>query len=365
MACCFTVINQRTSSDHSTVGTSTIFVQLFRFMVWLKVVGLVSPFSVSGRWTTSNTLSSNNIQATSATSATLYNNSSTISSYYNKPDEATATRSSRATTANSGTKTFIRLRTATLQDVEIISTMLASASLPTNDGGTSMTSWWNQNFHFLKAKSSYHKQLSKRLSATNEARKHLQSLKVSYDEHTKTSKQRYLWVSSSFRDQFKQAVNTYCEYLDNKEECYWHNHNYIILSPKEESLLQHIMIVAEEMNSKAVVGFVEVAMFVPKPSLEQQQHNYQPTIMNLVVSRLHRRRGIASRLLVSAIRYIRQHWNSSDSESIGLYVDKANTAAIALYQNHGFVKIRINTHHDVKNDDEERLYLERPLSLAL
>jgi ribosomal protein S18 acetylase RimI-like enzyme len=143
-------------------------------------------------------------------------------------------------------------------------------------------------------------------------------------------------------------------------------------------LLRHIMIVAEEMNSKEVVGFVEVAMFVPKPSLEQQQQNYQPTIMNLVVSKLHRRRGIASRLLVSVIRYIRQHWiltaaqqnvngvaTSSDSESIGLYVDKANTAAIALYQNHGFVKIRINTHHDVKNDDDERLYLERPLSLAL
>jgi ribosomal protein S18 acetylase RimI-like enzyme len=376
MVCCFTVISQR--CNHSTVGTTNIFVQIFRFMVWLKVVGLVSPFSVGERWTNSNTITSNSIQATSATSATLYSTSSTISSYYNKPDEATATGSSRTTTTNSGTKTIIRLRTATLQDVETISTMLASASLPTNDGGTSMTSWWNQNFHFLKAKSSYHKQISKRLRAIDEARKHLQSLKASNNEHNKISKQRYLWVSNSFRDLFKQAVNTYCEYLYNKEECYWHNHNYIILSSMEESLLQHTMIVAEEMNSKEVVGFVEVAMFVPRPSLEQQQQNYQPTVMNLAVSRLHRRRGVASRLIVSAIRYIRQHWilteaqqnvngvtTSSGSQSIGLYVNIANTAAIALYQNHGFVKIKVNTHHYFKNEDEERLYLERPMSLAL
>jgi ribosomal protein S18 acetylase RimI-like enzyme len=308
-----------------------------------------------------------NIQAITTANIGTLSKDHTGWSHYSQSNEATVDFGHRNVTTTSTTREWIRIRTAKLQDIDSISSMLAAASLQTNGCGPNKTPWWHQNIQFLQAKSSYHRQLSKRFRAIEEAKNHLKSFPSSNTLHNKHCKPRYLWVSNSFRDQLKQAVNTYCEYLCKQEECYWHSHNYDILSPEEESLLQHVLIVAEETNDENVIGFVEVAMFVPKPSLEpEQEQNYQPTVMNLVVSALHRRRGIASRLLGSSIRYIRQNWilpnarqnvnnglTSSSSQHIGLYVDKENIAALTLYQNHGFMKGR--------KTEEERLYLQRPI----
>jgi len=65
-----------------------------------------------------------------------------------------------------------------------------------------------------------------------------------------------------------------------------------------------------------------------------QYYYYSPAITNLAVSPKHRRRGIARRLLARAERYVKTQWGA---ESLGLYVEKTNTAALTLYQNCGFV----------------------------
>jgi len=348
----------------SCVSRCTIFL-IFRLLVCLKVDNHASSFPIGGSLV--DTINQS-IQAITTANIGTHSKDHTARSHYSQSKhEATVDFGHSNVTTTSTTKEWIRLRTAKLQDIDSISSMLAAASLQTNGFGPNKTPRWHQNIQFLQAKSSYHRQLSKRFRAIEEARNHLKSFPSTNTLHNKHCKPRYLWISNSFRDQLKQAVNTYCEYLCNKEECYWHSHNYVILSPEEESLLQHVLIVAEEPNHEYVIGFVEVAMFVPKPSLEpEQEQNYQPTVMNLVVSALHRRQGIASRLLGSSIRYIRQNWilpnarqnvnngvTSSSSQHIGLYVDRENIAAIALYQNHGFVKERKN--------EEERLYLQRPI----
>lgn len=330
---------------------------IFSLLVCLKVDNYASSFPIGG--SLADTINQNLQAITTAPIGTL----SRDRNHHSQSKEATIGHSNATTSSN--TREWIRLRTAKLQDIDSISNMLAAASLQTNGCGPSKTHWWHQNLQFLQAKSSHHRQLSKRFHAIEEARNHLKSFPSSNTPHNKNCKPRYLWVSNNFRDHLKQAVNTYCEYICDKEECYWYSHNYVILSPEEESLLQHVLIVAEESKSENVIGFMEVAMFVPKPFLEpEQEQNYQPTVMNLVVSASHRRRGIASRLLSSSIRYIRQNWilpdtrkddgvTSSSSQHIGLFVDKTNMGAIELYQNNGFVKERKN--------QEERLYLQRPI----
>lgn len=270
-------------------------------------------------------------------------------------------------------RTFnFRLRTARYQDMDTISSILASASL--NDDlnmEDSAFSWWHRNYKLSKAKSSYHQQLVLRSRAIDEAKKLFLSLMSSprkYSLNNGHNWQRKLWESSSFRDQLKKAVNSYCEFCDDEDECYWSNHNYIILHPEEESLLQHVMIVAEEVSNNNVVGFVEVAMFASKPSSSDQQY-HQPTIMNLCVSKLYRRQGIASRLISLAIRFIRQHWillspSSVDAPSagtsVGLYVDKSNLAAVALYEKNGFTRTTTDNYDAIIS--KMRYYMERPIS---
>lgn len=275
----------------------------------------------------------------------------------------------------SRTSTNVRLRTARYQDMDSISSILASASL-NDDVNTedSAFSWWHRNYKLSKAKSSYHQQLVLRSRAIDEAKKlflsflSLTSSPRKYSLNNENNWQRILWESSSFRDQLKKAVNSYCDCCDDEDECYWSNHNYIILHPDEESLLQHVMIVAEEVNNNNVVGFVEVAMFASKPTSSDQQY-HQPTIMNLCVSKLYRRQGIANRLISLAIRFIRQHWilispSSGDAPSVktsvGLYVDKSNLAAVALYEKHGFT--RTTTDNNDAISSKMRYYMERPIS---
>jgi GNAT superfamily N-acetyltransferase len=64
-----------------------------------------------------------------------------------------------------------------------------------------------------------------------------------------------------------------------------------------------------------------------------RSYSYGPAITNLAVSEDYRRRGIATRLLQTAARFARQEWKAQE---FGLYVEKANSAAIALYQRNGY-----------------------------
>jgi len=90
---------------------------------------------------------------------------------------------------------------------------------------------------------------------------------------------------------------------------------------------------------------------------QQQQVCAQPSIVNLVTSSLHRRKGIASRIISFAKKYTSTQWQSSTCNtnneiSLGLYVHPKNEAALRLYQKKGFILIPTQS-----ENEEGLLYL--------
>jgi N-acetylglutamate synthase len=82
-----------------------------------------------------------------------------------------------------------------------------------------------------------------------------------------------------------------------------------------------------------------------------------PTILNLVTSPRYRRRGIASRILQSASRFVRQAW--SHEHQISLYVDKQNQPALSMYKRAGF-----ETKGSVEMADRQQWYMSQRLTSA-
>ena len=87
---------------------------------------------------------------------------------------------------------------------------------------------------------------------------------------------------------------------------------------------------------------------------QQQQVCAQPAIVNLVTSSLHRRKGIASRIISFAKKYTSTQWQSSTCNtnneiSLGLYVHPKNEAALRLYQKKGFILIPTQSENEKGN----------------
>ena len=108
--------------------------------------------------------------------------------------------------------------------------------------------------------------------------------------------------------------------------------------------LQHAMFVMLSGEDENVVGFCELAM-LSSPSCGEREHEslLRPTIMNLVVDKEHRRRGLAEKLVESSRRYARQYFYLQNDDkrtvnypSMGLYVHASNEAAKQLYNKLGF-----------------------------
>ena len=268
----------------------------------------------------------------------------------------------------------IILRNMRCQAIEAISELLAAASVEHEKSS------WVLSIQQLRASASFKAQLTHRLQVIEEARKFFlcnerPAIETSMlinekDMLSSANELTQLWKSDTFRHKLKRAADHCTE-----EECYWADHSYVILHPEEASLLQHVMIVAEDRITNDVVGFVEVAM-LPKPSVDEDAETVidqkdvltvvarcGPTILNLVTSSSYRRQGIGKRLVKVALRYVRRHWGLLDAQrgglspagSIGLYVDSANVAAQTLYFREGFVRVSTGGSGDT------RYYLERPL----
>jgi ribosomal protein S18 acetylase RimI-like enzyme len=222
--------------------------------------------------------------------------------------------------------------------------MLSTAAI--NPESSASDPWnWKTNMDRLLAKADIEALLRCRLQALQEGRKTLGRLEQYFldncHEDYHRTRLQLLWGNDRFRERVHKASR------ETGESNVWLNHNFA-LAPEDTSWLYHLQITAEDAATGQVVGFVEVAMLsnpVQRENESSKNDNrnnnnddscslvYSPAITNLAVSEDWRRRGIATRLLETAARFARQEW---EADEFGLYVEQANSAAIALYQRNGY-----------------------------
>jgi|AntRauTorckE5430_2_1112549.scaffolds.fasta_scaffold11077_1 ribosomal protein S18 acetylase RimI-like enzyme len=262
----------------------------------------------------------------------------------------TFTRSSAKTdndascTGNQSIMDPISIRTTQTNDLPTIIDLL---SFETNESSSYPNlSNWNTNINRLKTKSSLSSQLNHRLAAVQAYAKVKSSvMDLEMDEAMHDISLCILWKQDPFREYVKKAVKTTLEYRT-VQKTPWDEWNFA--STPENFMFFHIMMTAvdEEFQSsdfdREPVGFCEVIM-VRHPNCKGNDE-FIPCITNLVVSPNQRRRGIGKRLIDCAIRSVRIYGrqlddNGSDDfhlKSVGLYVDRDNESAIALYHRIGF-----------------------------
>jgi len=211
---------------------------------------------------------------------------------------------------------------------------------------------WKARMEGLRIKADLQKQLQLRLNAVSIGMQMMskcdQLVCVGEDQFEQNSsseydKMRLLWSHDPFRNMLEIASKA------SRESNLWHNHNFALV-PESIHYLQHTMLTVKEEISQDVTGFCEIAMLEIPPyflfcendvcELSSDSRIYIPTIVNVIVSPSHRRQGIASRLIKSAIRYVRNNWkdlSGAKVSSMGLYVDDQNSAAKSIYEKEGFV----------------------------
>lgn len=286
-------------------------------------------------------------------------------------------RDQSSTLRERGRDHSIVVRKTGVHDLSEIADLLAHESVSGTD-----TKNWVANIKKLKARSSFQTQILHRLQAAEAA-----ATVLSYPEHCEfldTADERdtcrLLWSKDTFRNKLEKAAKTASSFEG--ADTLWDNHNFAI-QPSDPMMMNHIMMTAVDIDfyggeqnchDGCIVGFCEVAM-LPIPSADGKERGYAPCIANLVVSPNHRRRGIASRMIQNAERFVRLHWaktlsdcsgydadldedNSRSEGILGLYVDEVNKAATSLYLRENF---RI-TGHPMK--DNGRLFLEKEIATS-
>jgi len=302
----------------------------------------------------------------------------------------------------------IYIRSSRKEDLPSVIDLLAfeagqSNSVSGSSGGMGVVGGgggWNAGIQMLKRKQSLKEQLTPRLDVVLLARNIISDyettlkLEGNRDISVEAPFEAALWDNDAFRSKVEKAANVAIDY--GKEECTismssrcstsmtaWDNHNFD-LTP-QANMLQHFVLTAVDAEfvgslmeiddgsaiEPEVAGFCEIGM-VPMPlSLRTYNDDHEeedceegtsfiPCIGNLVVSPNQRRRGIAKRLIQSAIRLVRLHGVRSNSSisgngnkqgsMIGLWVDAENTPAISLYDKVGFVAMENNTEGGVGNE---------------
>ena len=224
----------------------------------------------------------------------------------------------------------IRLRSTQESDVQEISEILASALVRT-DVSTRFN--WKSHIELLRTKSGVEALLRSRVQAINIGKQVICPLEL--DE---ADRLRFLWSNDRLRKQIEKAA------LLSSEPHIWTGHNFAC-APESSCWLQHKMITATDALSGEIVGFCEVAMLSRPSDSGEDEIVFVPTIMNLATSPNYRRQGIASRLIKSTSRFIRQQWKCDE---LSLYVDGENEAAMSLYLSMGFAGRVIDSR---SNDD--------------
>lgn len=248
-------------------------------------------------------------------------------------------------TIHASTSPAVIVRKTTKDDILQISSLLAAASAAGDDVGANN---WNTKMQLLRDENTYRKQLSQRLDALEVGKKAAQKARAALvddglleqvgntDEDCNIAKDhtdhhtRLMWADDAFRRQLERAAAA----IDTERHA-WQGHNFAV--PPNPSLLQHAMLSVVDANTHQIAGFCEVAM-LPLPDDANGCSSCTPMITNLVTSPDYRRRGIATKLLKSARRYVDCCWGSGDGMSLGLYVESYNAGAKSLYLREGFIE---------------------------
>lgn len=249
----------------------------------------------------------------------------------------------------------VRIRSTREQDLDSISNLL---SQEVKDNELLNPKGFVASIRQLQRKSLLLKQITSRFHARQQGHKIIKmanrqlynQIHTSHNDHHSYDTSNYLreilWSQDSFRNMLELAIQQTTE-----PWFIWRNHDNMAVCPPCASYLQHTMMTCCNENEE-VVGFCEIF----------QSRFGTPMIANLIVSKNHRRQGIATQLLTHAIRIVQQQWSFpsetiNHEKSVNLYVHSQNHNAIQLYQQHGFL------HESGKdNSDESLLFLSKPIA---
>ena len=239
----------------------------------------------------------------------------------------------------------IRIRKTVESDVPAIAEMLASEVVAGRSGGGLN---FKNRMDQLFAKADIESLLRGRLFAMREGAIAWERICQVYADETEENRLKVFWATSErFRDLVEKASK------DTGEENLWQTHNFV-LTPPDRNWFNHLQLTAEDVTTGKVVGFCEVAMLsnpveddddtcsITTAYVESDDtgndpdcggKQFSPGITNVATASTYRRLGIATRLLRHTERFVQMYWKA---ERMGLYVEKANAAAMALYSKQGY-----------------------------
>ena len=242
----------------------------------------------------------------------------------------------------------LRIRSAHESDVNEIADMLTYALLEGDaeerDVPKKHQFFSPPNFKFRNIRKGVAPLLQSRITAIETGGNvvHNYLAKGTLDNLNEADQLRLLWDNDSFRQSVEKAAS-----LSNEPHI-WKDHNFAC-APQSFNWLFHKMVTAENVHTGDIIGFCEVAI-LSKPSEGDSSDTgtYDeecrlvdnepgiPTIVNLVTSADHRRRGVGTTLLNSVLNYVQR--SSPTWNEMALYVEEGNTRAIKMYERFGFQK---------------------------
>lgn len=302
------------------------------------------------------------------------------------PEHSAAAVKPRTTTSRCPGALLVRIQATVAADLPAVAAFLTTPAVPKDEPA------WMSRINQLWAKADVEALLRRRLHAlllgkraavrvrtlatatavddNGSSSKNLPA--VAAAEHQQQQQQRLLQVWWSTSDAVRRQIAMAAD--ETGEDTVW-RHHHMALTPESPRWLYHVQMSATTTaaattttakSARRVVGFCEIAMLsnptfsnaTAYPLLDGDGDDtdciitvadgqtdrssssssvychFSPAIANLAVAPDARRRGVAGRLLRAAERYVAAQWDGATT--LGLFVEQANAAAIALYETHGY-----------------------------